>query len=95
MAKLSLEIVTTQGVFLREDDIDEVVVRRHERRFRKGSEIAIFPEHSPMLVRIPDSDIRYHKDRDIFKVQVSEGFVEVRKNHITMIVPSAKVAQSL
>jgi len=90
MNKLSLEIITAQGVFMQDDEIDELVVRRRESRFEKGSEIAIFPQHAPMLVRIPDSPVRYHKNGQVFKVEVTGGFVEVRDDHITFIVPSAE-----
>ena len=56
---LTLEIVTPDGVAVREERVEVVVLRRRERRFERGSEIAVFPLHGPLLVRLPVAPVRW------------------------------------
>lgn len=87
---ISLEIVTPLGRVEGRSGIDELVVRRREMRFEIGSEIAIFPGHAPMLVRVPESDIRYVSMGRTRFVHVGPGFVEVWGDHVTALVPFAR-----
>lgn len=77
MGPISLEIVTPLGRVEGRSGIDELVMRRREARFEVGSEIAVFPGHAPMLVRVPESDIRYASAGRTRYVHIGPGFVEV------------------
>lgn len=89
--KLSLEVITPDGVGLKESEIDVVVFRRREKRFEWGSEIAIFPLHAPLLVRIPVAPVRYRRGSQTFFLAVAGGYVEVKNNRITIITPRFKM----
>lgn len=85
--KLVLEIVTPDGPALSEEAVDVVVFRRRERRFELGSEIAVFPLHAPMLVRIPVAPARYRKGGRTVHVVVGGGFAEVRRDRVLIVTP--------
>lgn len=84
---LVLQIVTPDGQSLTEKQIDLVVFRRKEMRFELGSEIAVFPRHAPMLIRIPVAPVRYRKGDDTSYVAVGGGFVEIRENEVVVVTP--------
>jgi F0F1-type ATP synthase epsilon subunit len=85
--RLVLQIITPDGRSLKESQIDAVVFRRRERRFELGSEIAIFPGHAPLLIRIPVAPVRYRKASRTCHVAVGGGFVEVRNNQVMVVTP--------
>lgn len=84
---LVLQIITPDGQSLTETQVDLVVFRRKEMRFELGSEIAVFPRHAPMLIRIPIAPVRYRKGDDATYVAVGGGFVEIRENEIVVVTP--------
>ena len=89
---ISLEVVTPLGMVLEQAGLDEVVVRRRERRFEKGSEIAVFPSHGPLLVRLAPSTVRYVRGRARGTFHVDSGFAEVHDDRVTLVVAGAEVA---
>jgi F0F1-type ATP synthase epsilon subunit len=90
MTLLTLEVVTPLGGFLREGGIDEIVMRRREGRFTPGSEVAVFPAHGPMLVRMADSELRYRKGGRLHRLRVRGGVAEVRDDVVTVMSPTAE-----
>lgn len=88
---ITLEVVTPLGHVGARRGLDEVVMRRRETRFEQGSEIAVFPGHGPMLVRIPDCDVRFVGDGQEGHIEVSSGFAEVHSNLVTLLVSRAGV----
>ncbi len=82
---LTLEVVTPIGGFLRETSVDEVVLRPCERRFSPGSEVAVFPAHGPMLVRVADAELRYHQACLGRRLHVSGGIAEVRNDTVVVL----------
>jgi F-type H+-transporting ATPase subunit epsilon len=85
--KLILEIVTPDGPALKEGQVDAVVLRRREKHYVLGSEIAIFPLHGPTLVRMPVAPVRYRKEGKTFHLAVGGGFAEVRKDRVLFVTP--------
>lgn len=90
MGVLSIEIVTPQGLSMKDDDIDEVIIRRREEQLEKGSYISILPRHGSMLVRIPDGPMKYYKRGNAYPVHLTGGFVEVKDDQVTFLVSSFK-----
>jgi F0F1-type ATP synthase epsilon subunit len=90
MALLTLEIVTPLGTFLERDDVEEVVVRRREPVHDPGSEVGIFPRHSPLLLSSAAHVLRYRRGGRIHRVRVEAGFVEVYGDRVTAMVPRAE-----
>jgi F-type H+-transporting ATPase subunit epsilon len=90
MSLVTLEVVTPRGGFLREEGCSEVVMRRREIRFDPGSEVAVFPAHGPMVVRLATCDLRYIKDGRARHVRVHGGFAEVKDDVVTVLTPQAE-----
>ena len=84
---LILQIITPDGQSLQEEQIDVVVLRRREKRFELGSEIALFPCHAPMLIRMPVAPLRYRKGARTMYVAVDGGFMEIKDNQIVVVTP--------
>ncbi len=84
MDKLTLEIVTPEGVSFEEGDIDGVVVRRREEA-ELGSEMAILPRHGPMLARIAACTLRFYQGGKTSYVDVGGGFMEVLRDKVTIV----------
>lgn len=79
---LVLEIVTPDGMAVSETEVDAVVFHRREARFETGSEIAVFPLHGPLLVRIPVGPGRYHKRGEQVHLALGGGFAEVQGDRV-------------
>jgi F-type H+-transporting ATPase subunit epsilon len=84
---LVLQIVTPDGQSLKEKQVDAVIVRRREKRFELGSEIALFPRHAPTLIRIPVAPLRYRKGERTAYVAVGGGFLEIKVNQVLVVTP--------
>jgi F0F1-type ATP synthase epsilon subunit len=84
---LTLEIVTPDGLALQEGGIEFVVLHRREPRFEVGSEIAIFPFHAPLLVRLAVAPVRYRKGADTVHLAVEAGFGEVVGDRVVIVTP--------
>ncbi len=84
---LALEIVTPDGPAASERDVEVVVLRRRERRFELGSELAVFPLHAPMLVRGPVAPARWRRGGRTEHVALGGGFAEVRRDRVLVVTP--------
>jgi F-type H+-transporting ATPase subunit epsilon len=84
---LVLEIVTPDGCVLVEDGVEVVVLRRREVRFERGSEIAVFPRHAPMLLRMPIAPVRYRRGGETVHLAVAGGFAEVKRDRVHVLTP--------
>jgi len=85
--RLNLQVISPDGRSLQVQDVDAVIVRRKERRFEQGSEVAIFPLHAPTLIRIPVAPLRYQKGGRTEYVVTGGGFVEVKGNQVLVVTP--------
>jgi F0F1-type ATP synthase epsilon subunit len=84
---LRLEIVTPDGVALHESGVNLVVVRRREPDWDLGSEIAVYPRHEPLLVRMPIAPVRFYRGKAISYVAVAGGFAEVVEDQVVVVSP--------
>lgn len=91
---LMLQIITPDGQSLKERQVDAVVIRRREKHFELGSEVALFPRHAPMLIRIPIAPLRYRKGERTTYVAVGGGFVEIRGNEVLVVTPRFEKVRS-
>jgi F0F1-type ATP synthase epsilon subunit len=83
---LSLEIVSGRGIDFSAEQIERIVVRRREERFRPGSEIAICPHHAPLLMQIQHCQMRITRDGRTTEREVAAGVLEVFEDHVTLAV---------
>ncbi len=84
---LVLEIVTPDGPAVSEREVEVVVLRRRERRFELGSELAVFPLHAPTLIRVPVAPLRYRKGGRTEHLAVGGGFAEVKGDRVLVVTP--------
>ncbi len=84
---LVLEIVTPDGPALREEAVEVVVLRRREPRFEAGSEVAIFPRHAPLLVRMPIAPVRFRAGGRTLHLAAAGGFAEVKHDRVLIVTP--------
>lgn len=87
---LTLEVVTPDGVAVLEDGVEVVILRRRERRFEVGSEIAIFPLHAPLLVGLAVAPVRYQKGGATVHLAVAAGFSEVMGDRVVIVTPQCE-----
>jgi F-type H+-transporting ATPase subunit epsilon len=85
--RLNLQVISPDGRSLQVQDVGVVIVRRKERRFEQGSEVAIFPLHAPTLIRVPIAPLRYQKGGRTQYLVVGGGFVEVKGNQVLVVTP--------
>ncbi|HVY60379.1 MAG TPA: hypothetical protein VHF22_01945 [Planctomycetota bacterium] len=84
---LRLEVVTPDGPAVLEDGVEVVVVRRREERFEVGSEVAIFPRHAPLLVRVALAPARFRVGGRTYHLATAGGFAEVKRDRVLIVTP--------
>jgi len=88
---MRLEIITPLGVQLVEDDVDEIVVRRLEPTYERGSEVAFLPGHAPELVHTGAGAVRWTRaDGSAGSVRISSGFAECAADAVSILTPSVE-----
>lgn len=91
MGVLTLDIVTPLGVAYTANNIEKIVLRRQEAVFEPGSEIAIYARHAPMLVLVPEFDLRFVRDGEKRSVHVWPGSAEVLDDRVTILTSRVEV----
>jgi F-type H+-transporting ATPase subunit epsilon len=84
---LLLDVVTPDGRAADEAGLDAVVLRRVDERFALGTEIAVFPLHAPMLVRLAIAPLRYRRGSLTRHLAVGGGFAEVKRDRVLVVTP--------
>jgi F-type H+-transporting ATPase subunit epsilon len=76
--KVTLEIVTPQGLALREE-VDDVTAPS------VSGEFGVLPGHLPLLAALRTGIVTYHKGGVEKKLAVAEGFVEVKDDRALLL----------
>lgn len=84
---LRLEIVTPDGCTYGAEGVERIVFRRREREYEQGSEVAVFPGHGPMLVRMSATPLRYRRGGETCYLAVAGGFAEVKESRVLVVTP--------
>jgi F-type H+-transporting ATPase subunit epsilon len=79
---LKLEIVTPEGVALSEE-VDMVTLPAAE------GEMGIYPQHVPLMTRLAPGVVVARKGDQEFTLAVSEGFIEITGNHVSLLTDLA------
>ncbi|MDH4138954.1 MAG: hypothetical protein OEV43_00070 [Coriobacteriia bacterium] len=87
MTPFVLEIITPDGKSFVAEDIEQVVFRRREHVHEQGSEVALFPLHGPLLMRIPCTPVRYSCGGEIRHLVLGGGFVQVKGSKVLCVTP--------
>jgi F-type H+-transporting ATPase subunit epsilon len=86
--KIHLEIVTPDGVAVRED-VDEVEAPGVEGYF------GVLPGHTPFLSQLKIGTVRYRMAGEDHLVVVTWGFAEVLPHKVTLLVNAAELAEDI
>jgi len=86
--KIALEIVTPEGVCVREV-VDEVEAPGAEGYF------GVLPGHTPFLTELKTGTVRYRTGHDDHLVAVAWGFAEVLPHKVTLLVNTAERAEDI
>jgi F-type H+-transporting ATPase subunit epsilon len=76
--KVTLEIVTPQGLALKEE-VDDVAAPS------VSGEFGVLPGHLPLLAALRTGIVTYHKGGQEKKLAVAEGFVEVKDDRALLL----------
>ena len=84
---LRLEVVTPEAVALSED-VDMVTLPGIE------GEMGIYPQHIPLLTQLAPGIVVARKGDQVFTLAVSEGFVEITGNRVSLLTDLAVSADA-
>jgi len=84
---LTIEMVTPDGHTYALENVERIVFRRREQEHEQGSEVAVFPGHGPMLVRVPCTPLRLVHSGETRYFVVAGGFAEVKGPRVLIVTP--------
>ena len=84
---LKLEVVTPEAVALSED-VEMVTLPGVE------GEMGIYPQHVPLLTQLAPGIVSARKGDQVFTFAVSEGFVEITGNRVSLLTDLAVSADA-
>ena len=85
---LLFEIITPEKTFYKEE-VDEVIVPTAD------GEITILPNHIGLLTQVVSGEIIVKKSNSRYSIAITSGFLEVDKNHLTLLANYAVRAESI
>jgi F-type H+-transporting ATPase subunit epsilon len=85
---LTLEIVTPEGLLLREE-VDEVIVPGSEGYF------GVRPGHTPFLTTVGSGQLTYRQGTEVHRITCFWGLCEVLADRVNVIVQTAERAEEL
>ena len=85
---LKLEIVTPEGKIYSED-VEMVTLPGVE------GEMGIYPQHVPLMTQIEAGEVIVRKGGQDSFVAVSEGFVEITGDHVSILADMATLAENI
>jgi F-type H+-transporting ATPase subunit epsilon len=86
--KVTLEIVTPQGLALKEE-VDDVAAPS------VSGEFGVLPGHLPLLAALRTGIVTYHKGGQEKKLAVAEGFVEVKDDRALLLTDKVATAEQI
>jgi F-type H+-transporting ATPase subunit epsilon len=86
--KVTLEIVTPQGLALKEE-VDDVAAPS------VSGEFGVLPGHLPLLAALRTGIVTYHKGGQEKKLAVAEGFVEVKDDRALLLTDKVATADQV
>jgi len=87
--KYLLEIVTPEKKIFSENDVEFSVFPGSE------GELGILADHAPLLSRLSPGEIRITRNKVVECLAIDGGFLEVRKNEVSVITETAEFAKDI
>lgn len=88
MPTLTVNIVTPDGPVY-DGQVDMVIAKT------VTGEVGILPGHIPMVAPLEIGAVKLKRDGKVEYVAISGGFVEVRPQQVSVLTPSAELAESI
>lgn len=85
---MTLEIITPEKIVLKEE-VEEIIVPT------QMGEIAILPNHVPLIAQIAPGELIFKKGGKPYLLAVTEGFLEVKKNQVSILANFAIRAEDI
>lgn len=86
---LNVDIVTAERVVYSEEGVDEVVAPGID------GELTVLPMHAPLLTMIKPGVMRIIKGSDEMEMAITGGFLEVRRDRVTILADAAERAEEI
>lgn len=86
---LGLEVVTAERLVLEDNGIDVVIAPG------AAGELAILPEHAPLITPLVPGELRVRKGNDESAYFVAGGFLEVLNDKVTILADAAEHAEEI
>jgi len=83
-----LEIITPEGITYT-DHVDEAIVPT------STGEIAILPNHVSLVTKVTHGELIIKKNSKTYSIMITEGFLQVTKNHISLLANYAQKAENI
>jgi len=83
-----LEIITPEGVTYK-DEVQEAIVPT------TTGEITILPNHINLVTEVAPGELIIKKNNKTYSMVITEGFLEVTKNHVSLLANYAVRAESI
>lgn len=89
MAKvLNLEVVTPEKIMLKEEATSLIVSAT------EGS-LGVLPNHAPLITGLEPGLLKYRQGEDLYVLAISNGFMEVAHNVVTILVNTAEKPEDI
>ena len=88
MPKIELDIVTPEKIAYN-DEIDILEVPAIDGK------MGILPRHAPLVTGLQIGVMRVVKDNENIHISISEGFMEVKPDHINVVVRTAELPEEI
>ena len=85
---MTLEIITPEKIVFKEE-VDEIIVPTIT------GVIGILPNHVPLVTQVAEGEIIVKKDAKLYSLAVTGGFLEVSKNHVSILTNFAIRAEDI
>lgn len=86
---LTVEIVTAERVVRTEQGIDALVVPGSE------GQLTILPHHASLMTTLDYGELIFRRGGDESSFAISGGFMEVRKDRVTILADQAEAAEEI
>ena len=86
---LNVDIVTAERMVYSEEGVDRLIVPGIE------GELGVLTLHAPLLTMIQPGVLRVVKGDDETEMAITGGFIEVRKNHVTILADAAERVEEI
>ncbi len=86
--KLKLEMVTPYKRVLSEE-VDELTAPGFV------GELGILPGHTPLMTTLKVGELSYRKGKELFRVAVNFGYLEIEEDIVTVLVDTAEKADEI